>query len=312
MDPKTFFSVSLRENIKTLRNSIPIILNFYPTATYILVAKKTDIRYFLENLPCHNRFHVVSEESIYKYKKFLSIYNQINSFDIAENKTRRLSWYYQQVLKIIFVLKSHEVAQERFPMVMFDADSIPLRKIKFFNGNNSVLYGSLTEAHVDYFMTLEVLFGRFDYPCMGFTTQFFSSTLEESSFLRKYLNQYAYQEKGIENMVAYTVLNSSVDVHKTLEGSRFSEQELFGISNRCFSNIFKQIPIFSFRSWILSGVLSKFQMRILSLLGVAIVTYENRPGVNANVLSFKQFIRLLIGDIRPQFVRFIKIYFKFF
>jgi hypothetical protein len=311
MDPRTFFSVSLRGNIETLRKSIPIILNLYPNATYFLITKETDIRYFLTNLPSHDRFQVVGEDSILKYEDFLSMYNQIRSIGITKNQPERLSWYYQQALKIIFVLKSHEISQGIFPIVMFDADSIPLRKIKFFKGNRSIPYGSLTEAHSDYFKTLEILFERFDYPAMGFTTQFFTSTIEESSFLRKCLNKYADQEKGIENIVAYTVLKSTLDAHKTIDGSRFSEQELFGISNGFCSNNFKQTPIFSFRSWILNGVLSKVQLKILSLLGVAIVTYENRPRANATVLNFKQFIRVVSGDIKPQFVKFIKIYLKF-
>jgi hypothetical protein len=310
MEPRTFFSVSLISNLATLQKSIPIILRIYPDATYYLICKKNDSTYFVENLPNHERLVVLSENTLMTYEKFLTVYNEIKSFQSSENSRKRLPWYYQQALKIIFVLKSSILFQERFPIVMFDADSIPLRKMKFFNDNNSVLYGSLSERHLEYFKTLEVLFGKFDYPSMGFTTQFFSSTLRESLHLMQYLKKYDCNKKVIDKTVANAILQSTLEAHNTIDGSRFSEQEFFGISNRLYSKNLKQVPVFSFRSWVLDGILSKNQMKVLSVFGVSLVTYENRPEVDAKVLRNRQFIYSVLSDMRPQLSKFIRTHLK--
>ena len=112
MEPRTFFSVSLINNLATLQKSIPIILRIYPDATYYLICRENDSTYFVENLPNHERLVVLSEHSLMTYEKFLAVYNKIKSFQSSENSIKRLPWYYQQALKIIFVLKSSILFQD--------------------------------------------------------------------------------------------------------------------------------------------------------------------------------------------------------
>jgi hypothetical protein len=311
LNPRTIFSVSLRENIVTLRISIPIILRLYPEATYFLICKDDDIKFFTKDLPKNKRLVILGEDQLITYKDFLAIYKKIILSKNYSLNTERLGWYYQQALKIIFTLQLRPVIKKSFPVVMFDADSIPLKRIQFFlNTEHSIPYGSLSECHYDYFMSLEVLFNEFKYPSAGFTTQFFSATMSEAAQLRLLISKrYSTNKiKCIERLVPLMVLDSTLTAHKTIVGSKFSEQELFGVANILYSKILRQTPIFSFRSWSLKGILSPLQMKILSILGVSLVTYENRMNSQSIILSWKNFIIEVASDMKPQVIRYIKIF----
>jgi len=313
MKPRTIFSVSLIENIETLSHSIPILLKNYPDATYYLICKKRDLKNFHSRLPDNQRLVIIGEDEVISFEEFSAAHRNILLSRKLKYSSERLSWYYQQAIKLTFTLKSAESFQSRFPLVMFDADSIPLNMINFFeDGNNSILYGSLSERHLDYFRSLEFLFGKFKYPVMGFTTQFFSSTLNESLYLIKSLqSRYFDRRFNIEELVAYSVLESTLEAHGSIEKSRFSEQELFGVSNMFYSRKRRQIPIFSFRSWILNETLSNRQMKILAAIGVSLVTYENRARVEPKMLGWNNFIKLVFSDFRPQLLKFIQLHLSF-
>lgn len=312
MQPRTFFSVSLRENLETLCQSIPLVLKYYPDATYFLICKKRDLNYFVSTIPVSCRVVIIDENEIISFEEFSKIYRKIVLSKNLEHSLKRLSWYYQQVLKIVFTLRSAQFFQSRFPVVMFDADSILLNKINFFvDRDSSVLYGSLSEHHLDYFKSLEFLFGKFEYPDMGFTTQFFSSTLNESLYLIESLkSRYFGKRFNIEELIAYAVLESTIEAHGTIEGSRFSEQELFGVSNMFHSRKGCQIPIFSFRSWILNETLSDMQMKTLSAIGVSLIAYENRASVEPKILGWHRFIKLVLSDFRPQLFKFMQLHLR--
>jgi len=206
-----------------------------------------------------------------------------------------------------------EKNKKNFPMVMFDADSIPLKKIIFFNDINiSILYGSLSEKHLDYFKSLDFIFDSFDYPLLGFTTQFFSSTLNEVRNIeliikKKYHN---IHDKNVEELVTCMILESTLKAHGSIEGSKFSEQELVGVSNSLNSSQSKQTPIISFRSWVLDGMLSSCQIRILRLLSVSLVTYENRITFESRQIGWLKFLLAVSADLKPQIIQLIKIKFK--
>lgn len=312
MQPKTIFSVSLIENLDTLSHSIPILLKNYPYATYYLICKKRDIKKFHSCLSDNQRLVIVCEDEVISFKKFSFAYRNILMSRKLKYSSERLSWYYQQIIKATFTLKSAESFQSRFPLVMFDGDSIPLNNINFFkDSNTSILYGSLSERHLDYFKSLESLFGKFAYPEMGFTTQFFSSTLNESLYLIKNLKRKYFDRRfDIQDLVTYSVLESTIEAHGSIKGSRFSEQELFGVSNMIYSQKREQIPIFSFRSWILNETLSYKQLKLLSAIGVSLITYENRARVEHKILGWDQFIILVLSDFKPQLLKYMHIYLK--
>lgn len=72
----------------------------------------------------------------------------------SPNKEQRAGWYFQQFLKFAF-------AQSQYSQSFYltwDADTLPLAPISFFEGNN-VLYNPKQEYNPNYFTTIKRLFG---------------------------------------------------------------------------------------------------------------------------------------------------------
>ena len=67
----------------------------------------------------------------------------------------RLGWYYQQILKLTFVLKFTK--DKRAPIIIWDADTIILKKILFFEKKNSICHGTTSEFHKAYYLTNRAL-----------------------------------------------------------------------------------------------------------------------------------------------------------
>ena len=71
---------------------------------------------------------------------------------------------------------------------MWDADTIPLNKIKFFNVKNEpISYGSFYEYHKPYFEFNKIIFGK-SYKPLSFaaTIQFYAMNIEDREELRNF------------------------------------------------------------------------------------------------------------------------------
>ena len=64
-------------------------------------------------------------------------------------------WYYQQILKM-----NYARATSSSHYLVWDADTIPLRPLSFFDNDGRVLFTSSKEYHQPYFHTYEQLFGQ--------------------------------------------------------------------------------------------------------------------------------------------------------
>ena len=100
---------------------------------------------------------MISEDDIIPFDKFKFIFDQEMTSSSFKNLMHdRLQWYYQQLLKISFVLDF--VSKKNQKIVIWDADTIILKKIKFFKNDLSVKYGTVFEFHKPYYNTNEVFF----------------------------------------------------------------------------------------------------------------------------------------------------------
>ena len=73
---------------------------------------------------------IINEENILPLKKFTYIANKyFVKSNYYQKIQSRLSWYYQQILKISFMIDF--VAKEQEPMLMWDADAILLKSLIF-------------------------------------------------------------------------------------------------------------------------------------------------------------------------------------
>jgi len=69
--------------------------------------------------------------------------------------TGAAGWYYQQLLKLQFAFR--EPADDYY--LMWDADTVPLRPLRFFDANGRMLLTTAAEYHAPYFATYRRLLG---------------------------------------------------------------------------------------------------------------------------------------------------------
>jgi hypothetical protein len=296
-----FFTITLIDNIITLDQSIRVFNRYYPESNFFIICPDKDSIVFQDKFKKIPNVKIVLESTILPFVEFESVVNSLlatSPFNL--NPKVSLKWYYQQILKLSFLLLHDQTTAN--PMVMWDADTIPLKKIRFFqNELHSCLYGSRSEFHSPYFETLRLIFTRFPTDFRAFTVQFFSATRAERAFLLENLKSFFPKqlETSIGHWIAELMMRSVLQAHKTIGLSMFSEQELVGISNLLFAlNRSNQKPIAYIR-WSISGRLTPMQIRFLRILGFIHFTYENPTKLAGQ--PPQRWLRLLNGVRRELF-----------
>ncbi|MBZ1350121.1 hypothetical protein KZZ10_05640 [Alcaligenaceae bacterium LF4-65] len=268
-----FFTVSLANNIPVLKRSIPQINRFYDHPEFSIICPSSDVELFSKEFQIFPNIKIIPENTLISFDKFFIRANAYYTEKTGKTYTgTRLGWYYQQVLKISFLIEQQSVT---LPIVMWDADTIMLSKIEFFNKNHSVLYGSLLEFHQPYFQSLTPILGVLPAGFKAFTVQFFSCTKAEQAFLISKLNQYMSRSQNTPSAqwIADVVIKAVIDTHGDFDVSLFSEQELVGLSNILCSGQ-PQRPL-AYLRWGFEGILGSAQIFWVTLLGFNHLTYEN-------------------------------------
>ncbi len=267
-----FFCASLPDNIFTLKQSIPVINKFYENPRISIICPDKALKQFVDELEQYKNVRFIPESELISFDAFQNFVNfYANQANIDKNEIHRINWYYQQALKISFALQN---ALNGRPTVMLDADTILLKKINFFLNNRSKLYGSLTEYNYPYFQTLEKIFNKLPRNFLAFTAQFFSCTPLEAKFLENLLKTYLPKSDQLicSEWISIIIIKSVMDRHRAFKPALFSEQELFGLSNKLFSGG-DQAKIYFLRFG-LNGPLNKAQYKFIRMIGFEHLTYE--------------------------------------
>ena len=262
----------------SLKNNIPIIIEnyfelkkLYKNIKIFIVCPEKDFVEFKQKIN-FDEVSILSEEKIISFEIFKEIYEK-NSKDILykNNFESRLNWYYQQILKISFVLNFIKVKKEN--IIIWDADTLILKKIDFFFNNSSIYYGTFNEFHNQYFETNKTILNFQEKFHISFLTQFASLTTDEGKLILDTLKLDNYDDKKLYLNLSELILKSIFKTHKIYNGSMFSKYELIGQIN--YENkLKKQKPILSLRFG-LNGKLTNFQKFIAKILNFKHVTYEN-------------------------------------
>ena len=125
-------------------------------------------------------------------------------------------WYFQQLLKYQFAF--HNPDDDHF--LIWDADTVPLRPLEFFDAQGRMLLTRAEEFHVPYFLTYEKILGRPAKREFSFIAQ---HMLVQKSVLRELLGEIEKHCPGDENW-AWKIMRNLAG-----EGSnRFSDYETYG------------------------------------------------------------------------------------
>ena len=287
-----FVTVSLINDLEAVSYSIYKLNKFYNISKYVVIVPKIDVKPFRSKLCYFKNIEILSEDEVCDKSQFLNLCNYF-----LKNKDNyisfRKSWYYQQILKLSYVLDEKHFSDNN--LVIWDADTIPIKKIKLFDKfNQPYIYGSGYEYHNPYFFTIKNLLGPnsslLNLSCI---TQFVALNLKIRKDLRKHLLDFN-SKYGIENnhfFVANALLKSlSIPINSSsIIESKFSEYEFIGnfILNKYKRSKKEQKRIKFFRNYV-DGNLNIIQKSILYFLDYKHLTYEKKYiyGENQSYLRF--------------------------
>ena len=300
--------VSLKDNIPLILENYKIFRRLYKSIKIYIICPKDQINEFREKLNFED-IKIVDEDEIISLEEFNEIFEKTSKNILYKTQfKKRLSWYYQQILKITFALNFINEKNEN--LVIWDADTIILKKINFFNKDKSIKYGNFFEFHKAYYLTNESILKNLPNYYISFLNQFIAITNNEKDFLlNKYLN-FDNPKKKLGYNISELILKNIFEKHQVYNGSLFSEYELFGQSNYLHS-LQIQKPLLFLR-YGLDGKLTKIQKLLSILLNYKHVTYEHthlKPK-NIGMLERSQtwigFIKIMIKDFFKFYLRYIK------
>ena len=295
-----FLTVSLLDNLEAVYCSIFKFNKLYAISKYVVIVPKVDIEAFQLKLHFFKNIEILSEDLVCDKRYFLNLCDFF-----LKNKDNymsfRKSWYYQQILKLSYVLDEKNFSDNN--LVIWDADTVPIKKIEFFDQNNQpYIYGSGYEYHLPYFYTIKKLLGQncslLNLSCI---TQFVALNLKNRKELRSFflkLNSF-YKIKNDQFFVASALLKTlSISTNTSfLIESKFSEYEFIGnfIFNKYKKSKKEQRRIKFFRNYV-DGNLNIIQKNILYCLNYKHLTYENKYK-NGENQSYKRLFICIIRDL---------------
>ena len=131
------------------RKVYPNIIKFIDVNRFVIICPYKDIRKFKSCLG--ENFNFISEDDLIpEVTKKLLLGLKIPEFPQAAG------WYYQQFLKMHYSFVNPE---EEFYLI-WDSDTIPLRRMKFFTDEGKIIMTKADEFHKPYFETYHNLLGQ--------------------------------------------------------------------------------------------------------------------------------------------------------
>ena len=299
----------------SLKGNIPIIIEnhrklklFYKDFNIFIICPKKNLNLFKKKLR-YSEFIIISEDQILSFSKFQKIFYKLSKkYKFKTLFKKRLSWYYQQILKLAFVF--YFLKKDNKRIILWDADTVITKKINFFSGDFSSKFGTFTEFHKSYFEINKVLLGQIPKYFISSVVQFGSITSFESKILIKKLKIKGNKINEIANNLSTLIMREIFLMDASYNGSLFSEYELIG-NFKILIKPEKQNMIASLRKG-LKGILSSKQLYLLNLLNITNVTYEhthkntNSMGMLKRRLSWYDFIIMVFKTKLKFYYNLIK------
>ena len=145
------------ENIKLLEKAFPYLCENLGAESIVFVANDS-CRSEIDKAFAGKGYRFLNEDEIFTGMTLLRIKEILLGLC---GDSHRAGWFYQQFLKMAYAYK----CENRYYLV-FDSDTIPLRKIQYFDEDGKPQFIIKREYHAPYFETMKVLFdgevGRFN------------------------------------------------------------------------------------------------------------------------------------------------------
>jgi hypothetical protein len=184
-DTLNICQVSLARDIPIIIENYKRFKKIYRKIRIFIICPKSQIKQFKTHLKIKD-IKIINEEKIISIKKFKNLFEKLSSKTKYKKKIEeRINWYYQQILKISFIIQFIKINKEN--IIIWDADTIILKKFNFFKSNKSVLYGTFFEFHKPYYLTNKRILKKQPDYFISFLNQFIAITVKEGIFLSNIL-----------------------------------------------------------------------------------------------------------------------------
>jgi hypothetical protein len=197
-------SFCLSRDIEVWKVASKNIIKFIDSEKYTVIVPKKDLSLFKKNSPAE--YKILSEE--FYIPKFIN-----NLLDKSVKSKTKVGWYIQQFLKFSAL---EEISDDKFALI-WDADTIPLKKLTF-EKNNKIAFYKGYEFHKPYFDHISILLGlkknnNFSYiaQCMPVKGKWFKELIK------------SIENKNHKNWVDAIILKINFE-----ELNAFSEYEMIG------------------------------------------------------------------------------------
>ena len=304
--------VSLENNIPLIKENYENFKKIYNSLKVYVVCPKTHIKKFKNKLD-FKEIKIINEDEILSFKNFKKIFLKLSKKTNYQKKFNlRLKWYYQQILKIIFIFRYIEKEKN---LIIWDADTVILKKINFFYNHQSINYGNFYEYNKNYYLTNKSILKKVSNYHISFLNQFITITRKEFRYFQRNLFGKKISKKKLSEKISILILSKIFETHKNYDGSMFSEFEFIGQSNYVLSHK-AQKPILFLRLN-LDGKLKNWQKKIAKKLNYKHVTYEHmHKGIKNKGMLIRQqstigFIRVILRDFMTFYIKLIFHYLNF-
>jgi len=289
-------TITLGTDANIVNENLVEFNRLYNDVKLYIVCPKKDEHLFIESLEDKN-YEIITEDKFISFYDFKSIFKEISiNSNYKDQFEKRLQWYYALFLKFFFIHKFFENNDSK--LVIWEGDSVILKKIKFFKNDSSLLYVWVHYYHEIFYKTCKEMLGNLPKYYGSFITMFGSLTKNEFNYLNKSLGFEKLNNKEFCAAFSRKALKSIFKVHNEYDNAMFSDYDLIGINNQN-KNFTKQKPIFFLRSS-LDGKLTKLQKTIAKIFGAHLVAYEHRhpnkhsTGMLSRNQSWYRFIKIIV------------------
>lgn len=200
-------SVCSKKDLVVWAVASQFILKHIKSISYEVIVPDQEVEIFKSVTP---QSFTVKRESYYLKEKGLKWLEKF----FPENNKNRAGWYLQQIIKIEACRSNN---QDKVVLI-WDADTVPIKPIKFFDQNGKLNYYVGTENHSPYFQAIERLIGLNKIVEFSFISQSFPVNA-------KWVQEFCDR---IENKFNMNWISALVEHLDTSTFSGFSEYESIG------------------------------------------------------------------------------------
>ena len=197
-------------------NNLRFYINFIDGINNIIFIGNEEINKLIKEKKSSLSFPI-----IFINEKILIDANKVKQLIKINNQyaVRRSGWYIQQFLKMIYCRLCHN----KFYLI-WDGDTIPIKKVKMFSNDGKPFFDVKTEYHNPYFFTLKKIF-----PELGkkYNYSFISEhMIINTKLMKNMIKRIAFNKNLIGNTWYEKIINC-INI-KDLPRSGFSEFETYG------------------------------------------------------------------------------------